>query len=260
MSKEPIIETTAVALTSNNSLPVNRQDLSAMSEKRTVLREFVKSQLKEGIDGDFAVVPGTQKKSLLQPGAQKLCQLFGLSISLERVMAELDHNGNFAMYVYKATVTHIRSGEKIAECEGVCNSKEKKYATRSTWKGNQKTTEETPVYDILNTLMKMAQKRAMVGAVIQATGASDFFSQDIDDEKDAEQVGVKSSVEGSPMGGQKPTGMSFYAAGETIPQKDALKSLGGKWNANNKRWEFQSSDSETFNKVNSLPGIEAKKL
>jgi hypothetical protein len=39
----------------------------------------------------------------------------------------------------------------------------------------------TPISDIQNTLMKMAQKRAMVGATILAAAASDFFSQDIED-------------------------------------------------------------------------------
>src|SRR5690606_29929350 len=38
---------------------------------------------------------------------------------------------------------------------------------------------------------KMAQKRAYVGAVILATGASDFFTQDIDDPEDAAVLGVQ---------------------------------------------------------------------
>src|SRR5207253_1530601 len=38
-----------------------------------------------------------------------------------------------------------------------------------------------PAGEILNTLQKMAQKRAYVGAVIIAVGASDFFTHDIED-------------------------------------------------------------------------------
>jgi hypothetical protein len=46
----------------------------------------------------------------------------------------------------------------------------------------EKTGEEmTPIADIQNTLMKMAQKRAFVGATILAVGASDFFTQDLED-------------------------------------------------------------------------------
>ena len=32
-----------------------------------------------------------------------------------------------------------------------------------------------------NTIMKIAQKRAFVGAMLLATGASEFFTQDIED-------------------------------------------------------------------------------
>lgn len=36
-------------------------------------------------------------------------------------------------------------------------------------------------YDLVNTIQKMAQKRALVAAVLVATGASEFFTQDLDD-------------------------------------------------------------------------------
>ncbi len=40
-------------------------------------------------------------------------------------------------------------------------------------------------YDLVNTLQKMAQKRALVAAVLVATGASEFFTQDMEDLVDA---------------------------------------------------------------------------
>jgi hypothetical protein len=55
-------------------------------------------------------------------------------------------------------------------------------------------TEQTQVVDadgacdMVNTLQKMAQKRAYVGACLQATGASEFFTQDIEDIDFAVQV------------------------------------------------------------------------
>jgi hypothetical protein len=260
MAKNDVIETSVVVL-SNNSLPVSRQDLEAQGEKRKILREFVSKQLKQGSDsdGDYAVIKGTNKPTLLKPGAEKLCQLFGLRTEVVQTNQIIDHNGNFAMFFYKATVFHIRSGEKIAECEASCNSKEKKYATRTAWVKNEKTTEETPIYDIMNTLMKMAQKRAVVGAVIQATGASDFFTQDLDDEKEAEAVGAKTSTDKADLGAQ-PSSVSFYVAGETMAHKDTIKSMGAKWNMNEKRWEFKDSTSDLFNKINSIEGLEAKRL
>jgi hypothetical protein len=37
------------------------------------------------------------------------------------------------------------------------------------------------VVSMKNTIMKMAQKRAFVGAILVATGASEFYTQDIED-------------------------------------------------------------------------------
>lgn len=53
------------------------------------------------------------------------------------------------------------------------------------------------VMGLKNTIMKMAQKRAFVGAVLLATGASEFFTQDIEDLEidDAPPVVTKSAFE-----------------------------------------------------------------
>ena len=45
-------------------------------------------------------------------------------------------------------------------------------------------------YDLVNTLQKMAQKRALVAAVLVATGASEFFTQDMEDLVDATYTDV----------------------------------------------------------------------
>jgi hypothetical protein len=84
----------------------------------------------------------------------------------------------------------------IAECEASCNSQEKKYKERFVKKDNgARVKEETPIYDILNTLQKMAQKRAIVGAVILAVGGSDFFTQDIEDPEDVAALGIEPKPE-----------------------------------------------------------------
>lgn len=252
-----IVETTAVKLSDNNSMPVTRADLNSLIEKKAVIKDFIRSQLNEGIQGDYAVVPGTNSKSLLKPGAEKLMLLFGLRSEVEKVSEILDHNGNFAMFTYKASIFHIKSGIKIAECEASCNSKEKKYATRGEWKRNdkgvsEKTQVETPMYDILNTLMKMCQKRAIVGGVILATGASDFFTQDLEDETDAQQLGVKPS--GS-INSPKGDGPVVKVTGNTNTHKDAIKALGGRWNMNNKSWDFTSPTEETLEKLKAMDGL-----
>lgn len=171
------------------SLPITKEDLKGVKERRRILKEFIRDQMIEGIDNDYAIVPGTQKRSLLKPGAEKLSQLFGLGVRIVLKDKEIDLHLNFAMFSYTMEVYHLRTGAIVSQCEGSCNSYEKKYRFRS----NNGAKEEAPIGDLMNTLMKMAQKRGYVGAVIQATGASDFYTQDVDDAEDREQLGIKPS-------------------------------------------------------------------
>ncbi len=73
---------------------------------------------------------------------------------------------------------------------GGCNAK---------FKAGDKSIEDQPsgqvknadIADIVNTLQKMAQKRAYIAAVLLATNASEYFTQDIEDYIDAEFVPVE---------------------------------------------------------------------
>lgn len=163
-------------------LNVNANDVEGLIESQKVVRDFVTKSLVEGVDNDYGKIPGVKKKMLFKPGAEKLCKLFGFSSSVECIEKIISPEENFAMFTYKAKIIHIKSGAIIAECEGVCNSQEDKYREKSKYERGQYVGKE-PVnaMNILNTLMKMAQKRAFVGATILATGASDYFSQDEDE-------------------------------------------------------------------------------
>lgn len=182
----------------DRSMPVTQADVDDFQRKRALLKKFVESQLVEGIDNDYAKIPGTNKQSLLKPGAEKLEKLFGLGHTFVMVEKDLDRAGNFAMFTYKAKVYSLaRPDVVIAECDAVCSSQEKKYKDRSVYeKGVFKGKEETPVCDVLNTLSKMAQKRALVGAVIAACAASDYLSQDIEDEQDQRAHGMNGERQG----------------------------------------------------------------
>lgn len=152
----------------NHALAVNLRasSLPELAAQRTQLKEFVQAALAENVD--YGIIPGTPKPSLYKPGAEKLCKLFQLGSRIVDKDRILEPANEFAMFSYTVEVFHIPTGRAVAQCEGSANSQEKKYKSR-------------PAADQLNTLMKMAQKRALVGAVIVATGASDFFTQDIED-------------------------------------------------------------------------------
>jgi hypothetical protein len=60
------------------------------------------------------------------------------------------------------------NGEVLSRCSARCNNREAKYRGMS-------------VFEIRNTILKMSEKRAFVSAVLMATGASDIFTQDLED-------------------------------------------------------------------------------
>lgn len=147
-------------------------------------------------DQDYGKVSGCGDKPMLfKAGAEKAANLFNLSIRVECVKEIENEEKEYFSYTYKATVLN-RSGRIISECEGNCNSREKKYRYR--WVSESYATEDQKrsqvarkkfdgknyysiqvpnpdIYDQLNTLIKMAQKRAIVGAVLIATNSSAFF-------------------------------------------------------------------------------------
>ena len=157
-------------------------DIQRVISHLALVKEAVSKIMVEGIDGDYAIVPGTKKQALLKPGAEKIMRLVGLGVKFTCTSKELDRYENFAMYSYLAEVYNLKTAVVIASCEGTANSWEKKYKERAVYKNKVFVgMEVVPVCEILNTLQKMAQKRAMVGAVILATGASAYFTQDADE-------------------------------------------------------------------------------
>jgi hypothetical protein len=182
----------------------------AMSPQQTVqlvkqLEEMKRSALRNNVD--YMLIPGTSQPSLLKPGAERLLQCFGLGHRITCVKANEDWEGRFFYYQYKATIVKSYPTHEIvvAECEGSANSKEGRYHDR--WVTEKKARDagvdlatcpsrlkegrygsyqeykvENPnPYSLVNTLQKMAQKRALVGATLQATGSSGLFTQDLDD-------------------------------------------------------------------------------
>lgn len=202
--------------------------LVALKSRHNLLVQATKEVLSDGLD--YGKIPGTgDKPTLLKPGAEKLCFLFGLRPTFEVVQSVEDWERGLFYYRYRCTL-HDAAGGVIADGEGSCNSREKKYRYRSVertcpecgketikrskfpprdqpnaqpgWYCYAKIggcganfaaediriaeqesgqIENTEPYDLINTLQKMAQKRALIAAVLVGTGASQFFTQDVED-------------------------------------------------------------------------------
>ncbi|MDJ0305109.1 hypothetical protein [Dehalobacter sp.] len=131
-----------------------------------MLQSFVKELMVPGVDYGF--IPGCPKPTLLKPGAEKLCDIFGFSKLVSITNRIENWEDGFLSYEVKATLINKRTGLVEAEGIGSCNSKEKKYKTQDA-------------YNLSNTVLKMAKKRAIVDAVLSATRSSGMFAQDIEE-------------------------------------------------------------------------------
>src|SRR5215469_7487277 len=92
------------------------------------LRDMMKAVLHEGTD--YGVIPGTNKPSLLKPGAEKLLQWFGFGHSMERVEAEHDPNGARHGVTYRCTVNKAMPDGRVigvATCEGYAGYDEDRF-------------------------------------------------------------------------------------------------------------------------------------
>lgn len=161
-----------VALRSVEPLPMDIVPAFAitMVEAKTrieLLQEFVRDMMVEG--SDFGFIPGCgTKPTLLKPGAEKLCDIFGFAKYIEVTNRLEDWDKGIFAYEVKAVLTNKRTGLVEAEGIGCCNSMEKKYKQQDG-------------YTIANTVLKMAKKRALCDGVLSATRSSGLFTQDVED-------------------------------------------------------------------------------
>lgn len=172
--------------------------VTEIRQRIQAVQEVMRGVMKEGTH--FGTIPGTPKPSLWKAGAEVLCLTFRLAPILEsRVVAddlecEWPYNATkrdgsvvqgicVGFFEVEATCTISNlNGEPLSRCSARCNNREGKYRSMS-------------LYEIRNTVLKMAEKRAFVSAVLMATGASDIFTQDLDDLP--ELVGPHSATQGS---------------------------------------------------------------
>jgi hypothetical protein len=173
---------------------VDIDNISTTMAKIAQMQSVVQKTLKQG--HDFGEVPGTNKPTLLKPGGEKICMLFGLNPEYEFLQVTEDYDKEFFSYNIRCTL--FRNGQPVAQGVGNCNSKEKKYrfinvdeipenymgsSESFTDKyGRQKYKINNPdICSLVNTILKMAKKRAFIDAVLQVASLSEVFTQDLED-------------------------------------------------------------------------------
>lgn len=140
--------------------------LNDARERISMLQSFVKEMMVQNVD--YGVIPHCDKPSLFKPGAEKLCDIFGFSKKIEISNRIEDWEKGLFHYEVKVILVNKRTGMIEAECIGACNSRERKYKSQDS-------------FSIINVLIKMAKKRALIDAVLSATRSSGIFTQDIED-------------------------------------------------------------------------------
>lgn len=140
--------------------------LNDAKERIAMLQKFVKEMMIPNVD--YGLIPKCDKSSLFKSGAEKLSDIFGFSKQIEILNRIEDWDKGLFHYEVKMILINKKTGLIEAEGVGSCNSKEKKYKFQDS-------------YRIINTILKMAKKRALIDAVLSATRSSGIFTQDMED-------------------------------------------------------------------------------
>lgn len=208
-----------------NNTPVVMSGFEAMApaspehvlQRRKAMTEIVKKALEE--NKHYGIIPGTEKPTLLKPGAEILANMFALRSEFKVQRDDLP--GGHREYHITCTLTH--GSEVVSEGLGSCSTMEKKYRWRygdpeptdlpippkywDVWKAdksraqgmlpnghrvtkidgvwrvakNGEQVENPNIADCYNTCLKIAKKRAYIDGIITATAGSEYFTQDLDD-------------------------------------------------------------------------------
>lgn len=214
-----------------------------------LIQEVMKAVMTDKVH--YGTVPGCgDKPTLLKPGAEKIAATFRLAI--EPIVEDLSLSDEIR-YRVKARVVHQVSGNFLGSGIGEASTNEDKYKWRKAvsqaeWDA---TTEDrkrlkfardytvqqirTNPSDVANTVLKMAKKRALIDAVLTITGASDIFTQDIEDmpEEIANDVaGTTATPVITPKAKEAPKATEPPPPSRVQrPAKERMKSMGAKFSS-----------------------------
>ena len=207
-------------------------------------------------DVDYGTIPGTPKPTLYKPGAEKLCLMFRLDPEYEMVKDIQDgtHLSIVSRCVLYHIPTGARMGSGMGSCsthekkyayrnserfcpdcgvESIMKAKApktgyycwaKKGGCGSQFEAGDERIEEQEIgkvdnpdiADQYNTVLKMANKRAQVAAVLNVTGASQIFTQDVEDF-------AGKAARASAAAGQEDTGVAAARDPRPSPAASRLK-------------------------------------
>ncbi len=145
-----------------------KQDIDGMKKAFHHMKQFaqlVKQDMEPNVD--YGVIIKGEKPTLLKPGMEKILLAYGLYAELEQLAERIDMPEKFVFYKFKATLK-TANGTIVSVGLGSCNNREKAKLGMN-------------FYDAINSVMKIAIKRAKMDATLGLGAFSGVFTQDMDD-------------------------------------------------------------------------------
>lgn len=102
--------------------------IEQLQQQVQVIQQVMAAVMKK--DEHYGVIPGTEKPSLLKPGAEKLGMTFRLAPTY--AVTKRDLPNNHREYEVVCTLTHIGSGAVVGQGVGLCSTMETKYRWRQS--------------------------------------------------------------------------------------------------------------------------------
>ena len=119
--------TTALAPTEVRSIAtVHELDVDDVIQQVQKIQRVMEAVMKAG--EHYGVIPGTDKPTLLKPGAEKLCLVFRLDPQYE--VTQTMPEGAHLTVVSRCTLYHIPTSNRMGSGMGSCSTKESKYRYR----------------------------------------------------------------------------------------------------------------------------------
>ena len=132
-------------------------------------------ELKIVRDVDFGKIAGTKTPVLYKAGAERIVWAYGVETRYTLETAIEDYENGFFFYRFKCEFW--KNGMHITDGVGSSNSRERKNGSASG-------------FDVANTCLKIAKKRALVDGAILIGQLSGMFAQDLENENFTDSASV----------------------------------------------------------------------
>lgn len=137
--------------------------LASDKKMRTILKKFIQDSMTPGLDYGHIKIKGVKTKdTLLKPGAEKFCGLFKIRPTFR-----------------KDTDTWEMLGSKPGVIAYICELVDAQGQVIGEGRGTS-SVDNAGDYNV-NKVVKIAEKRAQIDAVLRTGALSDFFTQDVED-------------------------------------------------------------------------------